>query len=71
MIIYFESAMGCGLREARSLESGERAVVRECGTANGPYKVRKAREEDIAWVEAMGGYVPKGARNERSQRLVS
>lgn len=58
MIVYFESSMGCGLREARNLESAEKTILKEVGTYNGIYLVRKATARDIGWVSSMGGYVP-------------
>lgn len=46
-----------GIREARDIESGKRAILREVGTYEGVSTVRKATEEDIAWVKGMGGSV--------------
>lgn len=58
MIVYFESSMGCGLREARNLESAEKAILKEVGTYSGVSLVRKATAKDIEWVSSMGGYIP-------------
>ena len=55
---YVETSMGCGIREARSLRSAEVTARREAGTYNEP-RVRLATEADIAWVKAMGGWVPE------------
>ena len=61
MLIYFESGCGCGIRKARDLESGKRAILREVGTYEGVFVTRKATKEDIAWVKGMGGTVPEEA----------
>ena len=57
-LYYVESDYGCGIREAYSLEQAWKNLKEEEGT-NHARKVRKATKEDIAWVEAMGGYIPK------------
>lgn len=58
MIAYFECDMGAGLREYRDLRSAISGITREVGTANRPRKIRKATEDDINNVRAMGGRVP-------------
>ncbi len=62
MLIYFESYMGCGIREYRTLRSAETGILREVGYANLPKNIRKASKEDISQVKSMGGYVPEGRR---------
>jgi hypothetical protein len=57
-MFYFESDLGCGIREARNLEAAERSITREVGYESVGL-VRLATDRDIAWVSAMGGYVPK------------
>lgn len=63
MIYYHQSELGCGLGEARDMRSAERAVRRDLGDhhASAGFLVRKATDDDIAWVSAMRGYVPKKA----------
>jgi hypothetical protein len=61
MVIYFESDMGCGIRDDyRTLKSAEAGIRREVGWANSPKNIRKATKEDLAQVASMGGWVPKG-----------
>lgn len=55
---YFECDLGCGIRDARNLESAERSITREVGTANSVRVVREATEKDISWVRSMGGMLP-------------
>lgn len=64
MIYYHSSELGCGLGEARDLRSADAQVRRDLGGYHvaGGYTVRKATKEDIAWVAAMGGYVPESVR---------
>lgn len=57
-LYYVETGCGCGLREASSIEQAKRAALREVGTMNGVEAVRLATGDDIAWVRAMGGFVP-------------
>ena len=57
-IYYIENDYGCGLSAAKDLESARHAALRENGT-NHFRLVRKATKDDIAWVRAMGGYVPE------------
>jgi len=59
MLIYFETARGCGIREYRDLPSAKVNITRETGTYDPPSVIREATEEDISWVRAMGGFVPK------------
>ncbi len=51
---YVQSDLGCGIRWYRSKRSAIKQFTAEVGTANDPL-VRRATEEDIAWVQAMGG----------------
>ena len=62
MIVYFESGLGCGVRESKSLEQAKREILREVGTDEGVTLVQKATDENIDWVRAMGGFVPKSKR---------
>lgn len=66
MIYYHSSELGCGLGEARDLEAARREVRREVGAyhAAGGITVRKATDEDIAWVKSSGGYVPLALASE-------
>ena len=61
MALYYCEIGGgnCTLRVGRRATSVEKELLREVGTNTGVYLVRKATEEDIANVEAMGGCVPK------------
>ncbi len=54
-LYYVSTGRGCCIRRGGSAASVERSVLLEVGTANGPVKVRKATEKDIAWVRSMGG----------------
>lgn len=60
MPMYYVTAYGgrCGLMMARNLEHARSKALREVGT-NNFQSVEKATEQQIAWVEAMGGRVPK------------
>lgn len=64
MIYYHNSELGCGLGEARDLRTAESKVRNEIGSyhASAGFTVRKATKEDIAWVKAMGGYVPESTK---------
>lgn len=62
MIYYVETEMGCTLVEARNTDHAYNQVRREVGTYHRIGEVRKATAHDIAWVRAMGGYVPEHAR---------
>lgn len=61
MIYYHNSELGCGLGEARDLRAAEREVRQEIGSyhAAAGFTVRKATNDDIAWVKGSGGYVPE------------
>jgi len=56
---YFESAVGGGIRTAKSLEVAKDKILREVGEINweGDDSVRLATDEDINWVMAMGGRI--------------
>ena len=59
-LYYFECDMGCGIREAKDISQARSNILKEAGTFNADHGLcRKAREEDIQWVKAMGGFVPK------------
>ena len=60
MVVYFESDMGCGIRdEYRTLKAAEAGIRREVGWTNNAKNIRKATKEDLAQVASMGGWVPK------------
>jgi hypothetical protein len=48
-----------GVTTARTLASATKRALREEGT-NNVKVVRHATDEDVSWIEAMGGYVPIG-----------
>ena len=54
---YFESEIGCGLHAARGIKSARKQLQYEIGSSNLKL-VRKAKEEEVDWVSAMGGYIP-------------
>lgn len=58
-LYYFETSIGAGLRLAYSAEQARYQLRKEVGTMTGIGLVRKATEQDIAWVQAMGGYIPE------------
>ncbi len=61
MIVYFESDIGCGIRdEYYNLKSAERGILREVGWTHNPQNIRKATKEDLVNVKSMGGWVPEG-----------
>lgn len=47
---------GCGIRDAKDLAQARRNALRESGTSNVKL-VRPATEEDVSWVEGMGGNI--------------
>ncbi|MBW1992124.1 MAG: hypothetical protein JRI59_08425 [Deltaproteobacteria bacterium] len=55
MLFYVETGLLCTLIEARTAAQARRIALREMGTYVGVDLVRKATEEDIAWVTAMQG----------------
>jgi hypothetical protein len=62
-IYYFECSFGCGLREAKTISQARKEILEEVGTHNiGSGFVRKARKEDIEWVNGMGGYTPSNVK---------
>jgi len=63
-IYYAETGSRACLEEAVSLKAAKQQVLRECGTYAGIQVLRKATEDDIAWVQAMGGWVPRRSRHE-------
>ena len=58
-LYYHEGALGCGLISARSLPSAKKKARDMIGTYNGTPHVRRATDDDVARVRAMGGYVPE------------
>jgi len=66
MIVYAETGLGACLTEARDVESGRRAILKEVGTYNGVKVCRKATKDDIEWVRAMGGYVPEKTKRRKA-----
>lgn len=56
-LYYFESDRGCGIRAARNLQQAEKEIIREVGEY-GFERCRKATDQDIGWVKAMGGHIP-------------
>lgn len=56
-IYYADTDRGCALRAANSLAQARAQFNREVGSDN-VQVVRVATQEDIDWVEAMGGEVP-------------
>lgn len=56
-LYYIEQSFGCGLKAACNLQEATANARREIGTDNFRSCV-KATPQQIAWVEAMGGYVP-------------
>ena len=57
-VYYIETERGCGLRVARNIRQARADLRREVGTATTINCVRLATAKDVAWVGAMGGYVP-------------
>jgi hypothetical protein len=62
MLFYVETGIGCSIEYGRkgSENKVRERVLREVGTYNGVKRIREATKDDIAWVQAMGGYIPKG-----------
>jgi hypothetical protein len=61
MVYYVEGSGVCCLEVARHPRTALNVIKAEFGNHFGPYKVRKATQEDIDWVRGMGGSVPKEA----------
>lgn len=61
---YISTSSGCGIRnyETRSINKARKCAIHENGT-NNFISIKEATEDDISWVEGMGGYIPKIARN--------
>lgn len=59
-LYYISTYNGCGIREAATKRKARAIANRESGSLN-VKEVRKATDRDIAWVRAMGGYVPNSA----------
>ena len=57
-LFYVVTDRGCGIRNARDEDAAWFQLEREVGV-NNVREVRPATADDIAYVEAMGGYVPK------------
>lgn len=58
-LYYVTTGMGACLELAESKDIAYKNVLREVGTSWGVRNVREATETDVAWVKAMGGYVPE------------
>ena len=58
-LFYVSTSRGCGIRTARDEEHAESMVEREIGSMEYIEDVHEATERDIAWVQGMGGKVPK------------
>lgn len=58
-LYYVETGIGCGIRKAKTARGAAKAALSEVGTHAGVRLVRLATDKDIAWVQGMGGYVPK------------
>ena len=58
-LFYVETGMGACVRAAVDKAAAHEAALREVGTYNGVQVVRLATEDDLAWVRAMGGYIPE------------
>lgn len=57
-----ETDYGIGLTETRTVQQAAREGRADVG--NSYFRsARKATKEDIAWVAAMGGYIPPRGRN--------
>lgn len=61
MIVYAETGAGSCLREAKSVDAGRRAILKNVGTSRGVTVCRKATKKDVDWIRGMGGFVPPGA----------
>lgn len=55
---YFESDRGCGIHEDKDIECATENLCFEVGHEF-LRLVREATEEDVDWVNAMGGYIPE------------
>jgi len=55
---YAVTRLGCGVRKAANLEAAYQVFLREAGTCSGVSCLHLATDEEIAWVRAMGGFVP-------------
>lgn len=57
-LFYFESDMGCGIRDYRNLKEAVNGITKEVGTSNGPMNISKATKKEVDWVKNMGGNIP-------------
>ena len=58
MVLYFESDLGCGVREAADISIGRRAILDEVHADGGTVTlIREATEDDMSWVRPRGGCV--------------
>lgn len=64
-LYYFDSALGCGIREASSLEDAKERVIREVGAGQYRY-CKEATKDEIDHVKAMGGYVPETGKQKEA-----
>jgi len=58
-LYYIETVFGCGIRKAKNIQQARKNLKEEVGTYGQPTVCRKATKQDIKWVEAFGGYIPK------------
>jgi hypothetical protein len=58
-LYYINTDNGCGIRAAQNIIAAKRQALREAGTY-GFKTIRRATQDDIAWVSGMGGHVPLG-----------
>lgn len=59
-LFYVSTGLGVTLVVAEDEDSAEEKTLRKVGTYNGVQNCREATQGDIAYVKAMGGYVPQG-----------
>lgn len=58
MVLYFESDLGCGVREAANMQEGKREILAEVHAVGGTVTlIREATEHDMLWVRPRGGCV--------------
>ena len=59
ILFYVESVNGCAIHSERTITKAREIAIHDVGFDN--FKsIRLATENDVAWVSAMGGYVPDG-----------
>jgi hypothetical protein len=60
-LFYIETDNGCGIRSG---EDKQDVIRQEVSEMIQDWIVRPATEEEIAYIKAMGGYVPEETENE-------